>query len=68
MSLISNNEYKHVWKVWNSFKCECVLNDTQLYNKGDILVLADETTNFRNKSCLKTYSLYPSSMVLHTSL
>ena len=55
---ISEKNYKHVWNVWNSFNMKTMLDYHELYNKTDVLLLADVFENFRD-ICLENYRLDP---------
>ena len=55
---ISNKNYNQVWNVWNSFNMKIFLEYHELYNKSDVLLLADVFENFRD-ICLKIYGLDP---------
>ena len=55
---ISNNDYKHFLNVWRVFNIENLKEYHELYNKVDVLILADVFENFRENS-LKYYKLDP---------
>ena len=55
---ISDEDYAHAQKVWKIFKMEYFKDYHELYNKVDVLLLADVFENFRN-ICLKNYELDP---------
>ena len=55
---ISDEDYVHAQKVWRIFKMEYFKDYHELYNKVDVLLLADVFENFRN-ICLKNYELDP---------
>ena len=56
---ISDKEYEHVRKVWNTFEMETMKDYNILYLKIDVLLLAGVFEKFRNGS-LKSYGLSPS--------
>ena len=55
---ISEENYKHAIKVWDSFNCITIKDYDYIYLKSDVLLLADVFENFR-KTCLKHYKLDP---------
>ena len=55
---ISDEDYTHAQKVWRTFKMEYFKDYHELYNKVDVLLLADVFENFRN-ICLENYKLDP---------
>ena len=55
---ISDDDYAHAQKVWRMFKMEYFKDYHELYNKVDVLLLAEVFENFRN-ICLEKYKLDP---------
>ena len=55
---ITNNEYAHAQKVWETFECKTLGDYHDLYVKTDVALLADVFENFR-KLCLEQYGLDP---------
>ena len=55
---ISDEDYAHAQKVWRVFKMEYFKDYHELYNKVDVLLLADVFENLRN-ICLENYELDP---------
>ena len=55
---ISDNDYAHAQRVWETFGCQTVGNYADLYCRTDVLLLADVFENFR-KTSQKQYRLDP---------
>lgn len=55
---ISNDDYEHAQLVWKVFKCETLGYYHDIYNRTDVLLLADVFETFR-KTSLRQYGLDP---------
>ena len=55
---ISDDDYKHAQEVWIEFDMKTFKDYHNLYNKSDVLLLADVFENFRDV-CMKNYQLDP---------
>jgi hypothetical protein len=55
---ISNGDYQHAQAVWQKFGCKTFKDYHILYNKSDVLQLADVFENFRDV-CMNYYKLDP---------
>ncbi|KAL9962348.1 hypothetical protein ACROYT_G031442 [Oculina patagonica] len=57
---ITDKEYAHAQKVWETFGCQNLGDYHDLYVKTDVTLLADVFENFR-KLCLEKYNLDPAN-------
>ena len=64
---ISDDDYRHAEEVWNTFGIENMGEYHDLYQKSDILLLADVIENFR-ETCLEYYGLDPTHYVTSPGL
>ena len=55
---IDDKDYEHAKRVWKEFECKTIGDYHDLYNKTDVLLLADVFETFRKK-CLDVYKLDP---------
>ena len=55
---ISDEDYEHARKVWETFEMQDLEDYQNLYNRIDVLLLADVFENFRDV-CIKNYNLDP---------
>ena len=56
---ITNREYDHAKKVWETFNLKNMAEYHELYLKSDVLLLADVLTESFRKTCLQYYKLDP---------
>ena len=57
---ISDEEYRHAQRVWEVFNFKTMGDYHDLYNRSDVLLLADVFETFR-KTCLRQYGLDPAN-------
>ena len=55
---ISDEDYVHAQKIWETFEMKNLKDYHNLYNQVDVLLLADVFANFRD-ICIKNYTLDP---------
>jgi len=55
---ITDEDYKHAKEGWDEFEMKTFRECHELYNKIDVLMLADVLENFRDV-CLENYGLDP---------
>ena len=55
---ISDEDYSHAQRVWEAFETKTLEDYHNLYDKLDVLLLADVFENFRN-ICIENYDLDP---------
>jgi hypothetical protein len=55
---VSDDDYAHAQRIWNEFGLQNIRGYHDLYNKSDVLQLADVFENFRDL-CIRNYDLDP---------
>ena len=64
---ISDEDYEHTRKVWETFEIKNLEDYHNLFNRVDVLLLADVFENFRD-ICVKNYKLDPAHYYTATGL
>ena len=59
---ITNEDYEHAQKVWDTFNISNLGEYHDLYVQSDTLLLADVFENFRDK-CIKIYNIDPANFL-----
>ena len=59
---ITDEEYAHAQKVWDTFKIKYLGKYHDLYSQSDTILLADVFENFRDK-CIEIYKLDPAHVL-----
>ena len=59
---ITNEDYEHAQKVWETFNISNLGEYHDLYVQSDTLLLADVFENFRDK-CIKIYNIDPANFL-----
>ena len=64
---ITDEDYAHAQKVWDTFKMKILGEYNDLYVQSDTLLLADVFEDFRNK-CVGIYELFICSRISMASM